>query len=266
MQKYNTFFSYYGYVCDLCSILTFRSNISFEKVYLFQEFEKNRREICAECFIKKPDILSQRDMMNCIPIRCLDETVFENIVLNILKVDKRHKGLPVFVIPKDDLDAGTMDIGKIRNICSALEMELGLGEIYIGSNCNVNELIKQVKQLVKKHRDELNSLSSKTYDNIFGSISHWNQPLAERAVVAFKQHENEMNSLLSIYNIQVSEDDIQQFVKARNDITHNGFTGLDDDVCNTAFIIIGLIYCCTLSRIGMKQDEIMSIMARKLIG
>lgn len=265
-QSYDTFFRFYGYVCDLCAFLTFRNNISFEKVYLLQELADNRSQICAECFVKKAETISERDMVRSIPIYSIDEIAFENIFLNILKKDDKHKGLPTFIIPSNDLDAMTMDIGKIRNICSALEMELNLGAIHLNSNSSMTELIDQVKQVVKKHRNENKIISSKMYDNIFGSISHWEQPLAERIIIAWKLNESKIHPLLNRYDINVSETDIQQFVKARNNITHNGFCGLDENVCKTAFILIGLIYCCTLSRLGFTEEAIKDFMDKRLIG
>ena len=53
------------------------------------------------------------------------------------------------------------------------------------------------------------------------------------------------------------------FVKARNKSTHNGFTGMDEDVANTAFVLMGLVYCCALTRIKVSTELIKDIMGRR---
>ena len=126
-QTFSNLLNLYNQVCDFCSFLSFRNSVSFEKVSLFKRIERDQKEFnvaFAECHIKEPDVISHRKLLNIIPVRSLEETVFKNILKNISKTDKKHKGLPLLIIPKDDMDAHTIDIGKIRHICSALEMEL----------------------------------------------------------------------------------------------------------------------------------------------
>jgi hypothetical protein len=207
--------------------------------------------------------MSVRKFVNIIPISYIDDNVFKEIIMNILKQDKKHKGLPIFIAPKDDKDAKVMDVSKIRNICSALEMELDLGRVRLESSDSMSKLIDKVKKDVKEHRGGNQPLSSKSYDYIFGNISHWDQPLAERAYNAWKKHEEEMQTLLNLYNIDIDQEKIEKFVKARNNITHNGFTGMDEDVANTAFVLMGLVYCCALTRIKISTELIKDIMGRR---
>lgn len=262
-QGYKTFYDWYGYVCDFCAFLTFRNNICFEKIFLLRETPYNVNEAFAECYVKIEGESSIRKFVNIIPISYIDNNVFKEIVMNILKQDKKHKGLPIFIAPRDDRDAIIMDVGKIRNICSALEMELDLGGVHLESSPNMNVLIETVKKYIKEHRDGKEPLSSKAYDYIFGNISHWDQPLAERAYNAWKQHEDKMQPLLKLYSIDIDQEKIEMFVKARNNITHNGFTGMDEDVANTAFVLMGLVYCCALTRINVSTELIKDIMGRR---
>ena len=120
-----------------------------------------------------------------------------------------------------------------------------------------------VKKDVKQHRDGNSPFSSKTYDYIFGNISHWNQPLAERIYNAWEQHKEDMKPLLKLYGIEIDQEKIEAFVKARNMITHDGFTGIDEEVANTAFVLTGLVYCCALIRIQMPMELIKDIMGRR---
>lgn len=261
-QGYKTFYDWYGYVCDFCSFLTFRNNIYFEKIFLLRKTLYNVNEAFAECYVKIESEVSVRKFVNIIPISYIDNNAFKEIIMNILKQDKKHKGLPIFIAPKDDRDAKIMDVDKIRNICSALEMELDLEGVRLKSSHSMSKLVEKVKKDVKEHRNGNQPLSSKEYDYIFGNISYWDQPLAERAYNAWKEHEDKMQPLLNLYRIDIIQEKIEKFVKARNNITHNGFTGIDEDVALTAFVLMGLVYCCALTRIKVSTELIKDIMDR----
>lgn len=265
-QDYKTFYDWYGYVCDFCSFLTFRNTIFFEDIFLLREVphnEINVYEVCAVCYVKNDAEASLRNFANIIPISYINDTMFNEIIKNIFKQDKDHKGLPISITPKDDRDALIMDTNKIRNICSALERELDLDGTQAEPNNNMKALIEMVKKDVKQHRDGNSPFSSKTYDYIFGNISHWNQPLAERIYNAWEQHKEDMKPLLKLYGIEIDQEKIEAFVKARNMITHDGFTGIDEEVANTAFVLTGLVYCCALIRIQMPMELIKDIMGRR---
>lgn len=277
-QSFSSLLNYYNQVCDLCSFLTFRNSVSFEKISLLKRNQEKINVAFAECYMKEPDVISHRKWLNIIQLRSLEETVFENILKNMAKMDDEHKGLPLLIIPKDDRDAHTMDIDKIRHICSALEMELDLQGVRLKKSPEIDGLIKEVKKLVKEYRKEQNKLldgqesqeknnmRKKMYDNIFGSIAHWDQPLANRVCKAWDQHISELEPFLKRYDIPITHENIEGFVKARNNITHNGSTGVSDEVANTAFALMGLIYCCALTRLGMDSKAITDIMTRGIIG
>lgn len=277
-QSFSSLLNYYNQVCDLCSFLTFRNSVSFEKISLLKRNQEKINVAFAECYMKEPDVISHRKWLNIIQVRSLEETVFENILKNMAKMDDEHKGLPLLIIPKDDRDAHTMDIDKIRHICSALEMELDLQGVRLEKSPEIDGLIKEVKKLVKEYRkgqnklldgqesQEKNNMRKKMYDNIFGSIAHWDQPLANRVCKAWDQYISELEPFLKRYDIPITHENIEGFVKARNNITHNGSTGVSDEVANTAFALMGLIYCCALTRLGMDSKAIADIMTRGIIG
>ena len=277
-QSFSSLLNYYNQVCDLCSFLTFRNSVSFEKISLFKRIKRDQEKInvaVAECYMKGPDVISHRKWLNIIQVRSLEETVFENILKNMAKTDKNHKGLPLLIIPKDDMDAHIIDIGKIRHICSALEMELVLEGVRLEKSPEIAKLIEMVKKMVQEYKEEQDKLrddqesqekSNKVYDSIFGSIAHWDQPLANRVCKAWDQHISELEPFLNRYDIPFTHENIEKFVKARNNITHNGATGVSDEVANTAFALIGLIYCCALTRLGVNSKTITDIMKRGIIG
>lgn len=274
-QQLSVFYDYYGYVCDLCSFLTFRRTISFEKVYLLHERIIDSKgqavhEPYAECFIKTPDEFSQRKLVNIIHLQYINDKVFKNLFYSIIDKHKEHKRkekklrLPLSIAPKNDSDVYVMDIGRIKNICSDLEMELNLAKVRLPINAELRLLNKWIKKMINHHKKGKKPLTEKEYNYIFHNMSLWGQPLAERVWEAWRQHEDEMSPFLQKYGISVTEKNIQAFVTARNNATHNGFAEMSDEVCNTAFALMGLIYCFTLTRLGMQSDTINCIMEKRL--
>ena len=55
---------------------------------------------------------------------------------------------------------------------------------------------------------------------------------------------------------RISDKDIQEFVKYRNNITHGSHRIMNTQIATTAFMLQGLVYCCILSRIGISKAEI----------
>ena len=74
-----------------------------------------------------------------------------------------------------------------------------------------------------------------------------------------------MESLLRRCEFTITSKNIEDFVKARNNITHNGFVGISDEVAVTAFMLRALVYCCTLTRLGMDTRRIKDMMMRGLM-
>ncbi|WP_027088915.1 hypothetical protein [Thomasclavelia saccharogumia] len=56
--------------------------------------------------------------------------------------------------------------------------------------------------------------------------------------------------------MNIQEKDINRFVKHRNEITHDGFYAVDDEMANIAFFMMCFSYFLTLIRIGLKEDEV----------
>lgn len=253
---------YYRISEQLLSFLSFHREIGFEKIEILKR-EKYGMSTIGEVYIKNSDV-EIRNYVDVINVGHLNEIVFNNMVNTLAKEDLTKKGLPLEILPDSKNDEFRITVGRIRAICSALEMELDAKKVSGDRNVELENLVKEVKKIIKEHRKTRNSLSSKTYDTIFGSISHWDNPLAERINDAWKEHVEVLRPFLKRYWIDVFENDIDFFVKTRNNITHNGLASLDNKVVNTAFALMALTYTCTLERMGMDSANIKDIMGKKL--
>ena len=54
--------------------------------------------------------------------------------------------------------------------------------------------------------------------------------------------------------------EIEKLVIYRNDITHGRYRVNNLDVACATLCLMALVYCCILTRIGMKKDHIINIM------
>lgn len=270
-QTLQSFYDYFGYVSTIMSFLTFRKDIAYEKIELMEEEilrGNNGGEHCflssfADCYVKTETDISHRQTWSTVSVGILDEAAFRNIVLCVVK--KSHSDLPVSILPKNDEDVVWMSPDRIRNICTALEVELDAAGISSSQPDEVKEIVKCTKKVIKHFRKKSGTLANKTYENMFSSLGHWNNPLASRATEAWRRYNLLVDPMFIYWRVKVTERDIADFVKARNNITHRGFRELDEQLADTGFALIGLIYCMALKRIGLSDEVIMELMKRRLI-
>lgn len=280
-QELQTFYDYYGYVTELLKFLTFREMAPFEEISLLYKHPTYGFNKFADCYVntdinifatnsetrQKEAEKQIRCSMNSISVYLLSDDTFSNIIQSIIGTDKKSVNLPIAIIPKDDRDAGIITPEKIKSICSALEVEMNAAGIKLNKGDELEGLIKQIKNVIKEHRgSEDNGLPEKTYDNIFSSISHWGDSLADRAIEVWHQNETILQPWLSIIGISIFEKDIAAVVKTRNDITHRGFQNIDENIAQTAFVMIGIIYVLTLKRLKVSDEIIKDLMIRKIVG
>lgn len=164
-------------------------------------------------------------------------------------------------LPKDDHDAMLMNNKKIREICSALECEMEHAKyLRPDQNPDFDSLIRRIKEFIKEHRKSEESLPAKTYDFMFGSIKHWNFSLADKIWAMYQRYENALlQKTISALRHMLRREDIDIFVKYRNNLTHGSAMIIGQDVAEIAFILINMISCCILERIGFSLDEIARI-------
>lgn len=247
----------------LISFLTFQREVEFKKIELLREGDYGTETI-GNVNIRIFDNVEVREFVEVINVVYLKEVVFDNLVKTLSSDDLKTKGLPLEILPDGKRNEYRVTVGRIRAICSALEMELDARKVAVSKNDELEKLVNEIKGIIKNHRKKLHTLSDKTYDSISGSLAHWNNPLAERIIKAWNEHVEILRPFLCRYGIDVFDEDINAFVKARNNVTHNGLISLDNKVVNTAFVLMALTYVCTLERMGMETKYIEDIMGKRL--
>ena len=195
-------------------------------------------------------------MMNNISFQDLKE-VMPKLLSVIYDIKDQKSSYEIGFLPSSDKEVYMIDNTKVRMICSALECELSfINDLAPSEETNLQGLIKNIKHTVKVHRKGSHKLSAKTYDLIFSSVSNWSRSASDQFCELYHRFEEDM-LILNPSEDFISDDDIGQFVKYRNSITHGSFRVMDASIATTAYTLSGLVYCAFLNRIGISQEQIL---------
>lgn len=256
-QPLEQVFTYIQKLKNMISFMTFRKNVGFDKIYLGHNQPGLSK---MQVFLKEDTAYTEKQIMRNITFLDLGESV-GRLASVIFNSEDKKPSYEINFLPESDKDIGWMNDDKIRLICSSLECELAFVQ---NLNSNKNEelqgLIKLVKKIIKSHRKSPHKLADKTYDLIFSSIQHWSMSASDRFCELYHYYEDEMCALAENTSnpseARISDKDIQEFVKYRNNITHGSHRMMNTKIATTAFMLQGLVYCCILSRIGIGKAEI----------
>lgn len=275
-KDYTTFYDFFGYLRTILSFMTFRSEVGFEKVYLLkQNPERDSLNDFAECFIKSSNAMEETRTFNeVIHIWTVTEDIFKHLFISaVLHNGKYGNGeyapLPISILSTSRKNLYKITPSMIKEICSCLEVELDSAGIGIEKGNEFKQLVNEVKSVVKKHCGGENPLEKGVYDQIFGSIKHWGDSLADRAIKAWNEYKEELKPFVSQTGFLLETDEmnepILELIKARNSITHSGFSDFDEDVKEAAFLMYGLIYVLALVRLGFDREFIEDLMRQHFI-
>lgn len=256
-QPLEKVFSYIQKMKAMLSFMTFRKNVGFDEINLGHNQRKWSK---MRVFLKEDTAYTEKQIMRNITFSDLGKAVgkLASIVFN--NVDKKPS-YEINFLPESDQNIGWINNDKIRLICSALECELEfVQDLNLSQNEELKGLIRLVKKTVKNYRKSSHKLADKTYDLIFSSIQHWSMSASDRICTLYHCYANEMcalaESTTNPSETKLSDKDIQEFVKYRNNITHGSYRVMDTRIATTAFMLQGLVYCCILNRIGIDKAEI----------
>lgn len=263
-QPLDSAFKYISNITDMLSIMLFRKNVGFDEIYLHHN-EKGLSKM--QIFLKKESTFSEKNLMSNITFYDLGKNLPE-LASIIFNSEDKKPAYEIGFYPCSDKDIHFMSNDKVRLICSALECELSfIDNLCIPEEEHLQELIEDVKQLIKQHKKHKNTLSPKTYDLIFSSLRNWSISASDKITQLFHQYEREISALEELMqnNVHISDNDILELIKFRNNITHGSYRIIDQKIATTAFLLQGLVYCCLLKRIGMNNNEILYLCQNRKI-
>ena len=126
----------------------------------------------------------------------------------------------------------------------------------------LNELADKARAIVeesKKKFEKTPILSERTYNLIFGSINNWTISAFDKFSYLYHKYEKSLKKLPIHWDFNLTDDDIQAFIKYRNNTTHGNLSRITDRIATTALIMEALVYCCLFHRIGVSDENIDNI-------
>ena len=89
----------------------------------------------------------------------------------------------------------------------------------------------------------------------------------EKAIVQVIAKENDTTAVMKEVHkaSDIEENDINSFVRYRDDITHDGFYVVDDNMANIAFFMMCFSYFLTLTRVGFDEENIISLIDKSQV-
>ena len=245
---------------NICKFMTCRSNshINSFKITAPNAMLNGVHTEIATCYIK-PISEGNIDYYN-FEILNFNDIGTTNIV-NLLDMFNPSNAGSAYLnfLPSDNKDTNYINIIKIKEICAALECELSYVALDDSESNELKLLKKLIRKVIKYHKiSEYALKKTKTYDRILGEMKYWNLSLADKLSVISEKYNYILINVGSSFgfNFFATYEDISDFVRLRNNNSHGRFTKVSKKQAETAYWMIGLIYCCVLSRIGLNSEEI----------
>lgn len=259
-QTTSSIYKHYNKICELLSFLTNRKCVGFEEIYLLQKDIPLGSHIgkgkIAQVYIEQKVAYSQKQPYHNLEFNLLGDSVGK--LLTILYSPKeRKKSYSLGFYPDNDESATIINNQIVRAVCSSLECELGFIKDITSDEAKKIKLLKRKLQpIIDEHKLSEDKLKDKTYSLIESSMSHWSMAASDQIKELYHRYDEEMRLIAQKSFMTIEDEDIDNFVKYRNDITHGSYRVLDHKIAFTTHILACLVYCCVLTRIGVNRDNI----------
>lgn len=251
----------------LLSFMTFRTIVGFDKVSLL--VKGNSAPIGYykkwDVFLKQETDKSKKDNFRCITFEDLGDSTATLLKL-IYDSKEKKPSYSLGFIPETDLDVSRCNNDSIRAIYAGLECEIACVSFSDDDETKqIKSLAKDVKEFVKERRRTCYLLiSDDSYAKIKGGLKHWGKTATNNVIALYHSHEKAMQIVCGKIQQNITDEDIHELIKYRNDITHGSYRVNNVRMANTAYVLECLVYCCLLSRIGVEESKIEELCRMKI--
>ena len=253
-QKIEELEKWYIFIKKLTSLLVLQHNIDFDSINIFYDVPLENGTSMrhyAKVFVNQTyDNLVSKSPIRCIELKLFDENMQE--LLSSLENDK----FSLMFLPDSNDDAHIVNYDIVRNICTALEFEYKKNKSKLAKNSLIVELQDLVRNEIKKFKDSHSELDKDDYASIEGSISYWTIPAKKQVWCLYENNIDIMQFICDKKGVYLSYQQVCDFIKFRNDITHGKFPHFTQEIADTAYVLKILIYVSLLKRIGLNDEVI----------
>lgn len=255
-KTFDDIIKYYNIMKSLFSILTVQNNNFFE-VYLSQRNTEGKYFVTANCKIfdgyenyckKSADrVINISNMVEYIP----------NL---INQIEKNKADTLLELLPNDNKDVNKISIKNVQDICTALEVSYA----YNKDKRNKDKLIKELKENIKEtiqifitSHPEIDVNKKTTINSAFQYLDY---TLKEKIIELSKENCEIIDEIIKKKSLPLmSEKNISEFVKLRNQKTHSGTLTWNDSV-NLYPALLAIVYATFFRNAGLKEDVLKSIL------
>ena len=258
-QTTSSVYKHYGKLCELMSFLTNRQNVGVDEIYLIQKDvmmgDIKETSNIARVYIEDTENFTQKHIFQNLEFDLVIESL-PKLLEMLYNPQEKKPSYSLGFYPQNDECSNIITNNIVRNVCSALECELSfVDEIKSDEEKKIKALKKKIRPIIEEHKKSPEMLKDKTYSLIESSMSHWSMAASDQIKALYHMYDEEM-TLANQSNIVIGDDEIDEFVKYRNHITHGSYRVLDYTLANTTRLLSCLVYCCILTRVGIPRDNI----------
>lgn len=263
-QHIGSFLNSYNTFVNIISFMTNRRNIGFDSIVLQKSNTNNPvgYDDIADVFVRLDEPITKKDGFRFATFSDVGDSFINLVKYNFDK--DREKLLPeLAVIPETDEEVFHITNSLIRSVCSSLELETDLVELTVVNEekKKIENLVRNIKKLIKEHKKSEERLLDDTYSLISSSMSHWNVTLRQRIEALFEIHRSSIEKIASD-GINEEAFSIREFVKYRNNISHGKSSVPNKLICNTTIILRILVFCSFFTRLGLAKEQIDEILTK----
>lgn len=258
-QNLSSVYRHYNKFLEILSFLTNRKNVAVDEIYLEQNEvligESMMPQTIARVFIRQDKEQTRKKIFYNLEFESMGCSVGKLFEL-FYKTKDRKPSYSLGFHPQSDEQSMLISNETVRLVCSALECEISFIDCIVNEEKDkINNLKKQIQHIIDAHKISPDKLKDKTYSLIESSMNHWSSAAADQFKMLFHMYEEEM-LLANNTHMRIGDAEIDAFVKYRNDITHGSYRVMNLTIACTAYLMECLVYCCILTRIGIRRDVI----------
>ena len=243
---------YYRLAVHLVRFMTKRFDVSFRSIKV-KSTAGRVKYADGTVYIKQAIAPCMLFSGTCITFQDLGWTLINLLAIftrMIKEKGKRNRDYSLDFI-SSSADNGTITNEIICSISGSLEYEVSrYKDIEELRNQEIDNFAKAVRAYIKDNYKSYNVPES-ALNLIFGSTQNWSLSAAER-FIALEQKYKEAVDHLKARLFQGEYYNVGAFVKHRNQLMHRSSSPPSIEICVTAMILRGLVYCSILGRAGVE--------------
>lgn len=246
---------YYRMAKSLIAILTRQNNIIFE-THLSQRGTDNQFFKSASCKIfDHHENYSLRQWHQTIQLL----SIFDYLPNLLKKIAANEIDVLLDILPDDNRKANLISISNVQDMCTALEIAYRWSDAHVEKDALIKELKKNINATIADFIEHHNEIDARRETTISSAFQYLDYTLKVKIHTLYTENRDIIDPITAKHNLPtITEDSIGEFVKLRNNKTHQGVIDWGDSA-KIYHPLFALLYSCLLKSIGVSGDKVKMI-------